>query len=420
MPEQAPKGMSDILPPASAAWREAIHRAEEVFLAYGYELIMLPLLEHTPVFQKGIGESTDIVQKEMFTFQDRGDEWLTLRPEGTAGVARAFCQSMTKSPQPLKLYYHGPMFRRERPQKGRYRQFFQLGVELLGPAGPLADAEVISLCRTLIDELAGGAGEVELLLNSVGDGACRPAYQRRLAEYLERHAGSLCEDCRRRAATNPLRAFDCKEAGCAEVTREAPRITAHLCGDCRTHLEETMALLAAAGIRYRLLDTLVRGLDYYTRTVFEFQTPHLGAQNTVAAGGRYDGLIEMYGGPATPATGFSLGLERLLLMAPEAARERERSGFFLVALAPDERRRAFTLAQELRRAGQRCEIDTMARSMKAQLKVADRVRSRYAVFIREDELKKGITTVRDLAGGEQRQVGAEAADILAKTGGGVG
>ncbi len=399
---QAPKGMSDVLPPESGRWKETIRKAEELFDLYGYEEIILPVLEQTEVFLKGIGPTSDIVQKEMFTFEDRGDTSLTLRPEGTAGVARAFVQSMAKYPMPLKLYYQGPMFRRERPQKGRFRQFFQLGVELIGSAKPVADAEVIALAQDLMAAL--GEGRIDLLVNSVGDSRCRPAYSEMLRAYLDRMEDRLCQDCRRRKQTNPLRVFDCKEPGCFQVVQEAPRITDHLCEKCQAHLEETLELLGQAQITLELDKSLVRGLDYYTRTVFEFRSPALGAQNTIAAGGRYDGLIESYGGPPTPATGFSLGLERLLMLHSGERGKAERAGAYLVAEEAEARNRAFILARELRGRDIPCDLDCLDRSMKAQAKAADRLGYRYTVFLGPEELASGRLTLRNMAAGTQESL----------------
>ncbi len=399
---QAPKGMSDILPPESRRWRAAIRKAEEIFLHYGYEEIILPVLEQTEVFQKGIGVTSDIVQKEMFTFRDRGDVSLTLRPEGTAGVARAFVQSMTKYPMPLKLYYLGPMFRRERPQKGRFRQFFQLGVELIGSPEPMADAEVIALAGDLVTALGGEP--LDLLVNSVGDAMCRPAYSEKLRSYLDKMEERLCEDCRRRKQTNPLRVFDCKEPGCAEVVREAPRITDYLCEACMDHLEETLELLREAGIGFQLDKSLVRGLDYYTRTVFEIRSPELGAQNTVAAGGRYDELIETYGGSPTPATGFSLGLERLLMLSSRSEEE-PAGGVYFVAEEPEARSYAFMLALECRRKGFRSDLDSFSRSMKAQMKAANRSGYPWVVLIGSEELKGRFLTLKQMDTGNQERIG---------------
>ncbi len=399
---QAPKGMSDVLPPESGRWRTAVRRAEDIFRSYGYEEIVLPVLEQTEVFQRGIGPTSDIVQKEMFTFQDRGDVSLTLRPEGTAGVARAFVQSMTKYPMPLKLYYLGPMFRRERPQKGRFRQFFQLGVEMLGSPEPMADAEVITLAVDLV--MALGAGKLDLLINSVGDATCRPAYGERLRAYLDGMEERLCEDCRRRKQANPLRVFDCKEPGCAEVVRDAPRITDHLCKDCRAHLDATLDLLGQASVEFTLDKSLVRGLDYYTRTVFELRSPELGAQNTVAAGGRYDELIQAYGGPPTPATGFSLGLERLLMLAANLEAGAP-GGVYFVAEEPEARSHAFALARECRRQGFRSDLDSFARSMKAQAKAANRGEYPWVVFIGRDELEGHFLTLKDMKTGNQSKIG---------------
>ncbi len=400
---RAPRGTQDILPPESERWRRVLDLAHRLFRSYGYREIFLPVMEHTEVFARGLGEGTDIVRKEMFTFQDKGGRSLTLRPEATAGVARAFVEHhMEKSGLPVKLCYSGPMFRHERPQKGRYRQFHQLGVELIGSPHPSADAEVILLCRDFL--LALGI-RTRLVVNSVGDEECRPAYVEALGGYLKERAEELCPECRRRMEANVLRVLDCKERSCAAVIAGAPGLSDYLCPPCREHLSAVEELLDAAGAEFVRWDRLVRGLDYYTRTVFEFQDPELGAQNALAAGGRYDHLVEEMGGGPVPAVGFSIGLERVMNAGP-ALPEEDREGVFLVAIGEEARRRAFLMAYELRREGWRCDLDHMGRSPRAQMKEADRQGYRFCLILGEDELRGGYLTLRDLELGSQERLEA--------------
>lgn len=408
MKASAPRGTRDVLPPESEVWRAAVAAAEGLFRLYGYEEIVLPVMEYTELFVRGIGEGSDIVSKEMFTFQDKGGRSLTLRPEATAGVARAFIEhGLGERGLPVKLYYCGPMFRHERPQAGRYRQFHQLGVELLGSAHPLADAEVVALCHHLFEAL--GLSGLDLVLNSVGDAACRPAFQRELRLFLEDGRERLCEDCRRRMEVNPLRVFDCKNERCREALQGAPRVSGSLCRDCREHLRLLQGYLEAAGVPYRMDDGLVRGLDYYTRTVFEVQLPGAGAQNALAAGGRYDGLVASLGGKDTPGIGFSVGLERVTarLLQEGAGGKRER-GFYMVSMEGEPRLRALELLQEARRRGCPCEMDTLGRSVKAQMKAADRAGYPLVVILGEDELAGGYLTVREMASGGQERLTREA------------
>ncbi len=401
---KAPKGMMDVLPPESERWREVVEKGVLLFRAYGYREIILPVLEYTEVFARGIGEGTDIVRKEMFSFLDKGGRSLTLRPEATAGVARAFVEHhLGKSGLPVKLYYWGPMFRHERPQAGRYRQFHQMGVELLGSPHPSADAEVILLCREFLIGLGLSA---KLVLNSVGDDACRPAYLRDLRSFLEERTRELCADCRRRAEENTLRVLDCKDERCRDVLREAPGLEAYLCSGCRDHYRKVEELLKEAGVDFVREERLVRGLDYYTRTVFEFQDPELGAQNALAAGGRYDHLVEEMGGEPTPAVGFSIGLERVLKALPPVDGG-ERDGVYVVAIGDDARRKAFSVAFKIRALGVRCDLDHMDRSPKAQMREADRQGYRYCLILGEEELTGGYYSLRDLVEGTQERLGED-------------
>lgn len=399
---KAPRGTRDILPPESEAWRWVIGRADAIFRLYGYREIILPVMEYTEVFARGIGESTDIVQKEMFTFEDKGGRSLTLRPEATAGVARAFVQHhLEKAGLPLKLYYQGAMFRHERPQAGRYRQFHQLGVELIGSPSPSADAEVIIMCHRFLSSLRM---EQELLLNSVGDERCRPGYVKALSEYLADHEEELCEDCRRRLRLNPLRVLDCKNPACGSVIEGSPGMEEFLCEQCREHYGRVEKLLEASGISPRREERLVRGLDYYTRTVFEFQAPSLGAQNSLAAGGRYDHLIEEFGGKPTPAVGFSIGVERVMMAGPQE-QEGEPLRVFVVAIGDVARERAFAAAQRLRAGGIEADLDHLERSPKAQMREADRNGYPVCLIIGEDEMAGGYHTLKDMHTGEQERVG---------------
>lgn len=405
MDPRAPKGTMDILPPESARRRRVVEAALSLFRAYGYREIVTPIFEYTEVFARGIGEGTDIVQKEMFTFVDKGGRSLTLRPEATAGVARAFVQHrLDASGLPVKLYYHGPMFRHERPQAGRFRQFSQLGVELMGSASPGSDAEVIALCAEFF---AGIGVKVDPVMNSVGDADCRPAYVEALKGYLEESLDELCEDCRRRARTNPLRVLDCKTPKCSGVVKGAPELGEYLCEACRSHRDAVERLLAAAGVSFRRDGRLVRGLDYYTRTVFEFQDPELGGQNALAAGGRYDHLVEELGGKPTPAVGFSIGLDRVMLAGPETGEEAG-GGVYVVAIGEEARTKAFALAQKLRKAGIRADLDHMGKSAKAQMRDADKGGFSLVVIVGEEELEGSFVTLRDLESGSQERVDEDA------------
>jgi histidyl-tRNA synthetase len=403
---QAPRGTQDILPERTPAWHWLESRFRDTLHRYGYSEIRTPVFEHTELFQRGVGESTDIVQKEMYTFQDRKGRSLTLRPEGTAPVARAVAEhKLTAGGGVRKLYYLGPMFRYERPQAGRYRQHQQIGAELLGTDVPEADFEVIALLVDLLG--AVGLADTSVLVNSVGDATCRPAYAETLRDYLRRHESELCPDCVRRTDTNPLRVLDCKVPGCREVARNIPSIQDALCPACREHQARVLELLEAAGIPFELASHLVRGLDYYTRTVFEVQHRGLGAQNAVGGGGRYDNLVSDVGGPAVPGVGFSTGVERILLAL-------EAEGVDLPGpYAPDvvvvtagdrgEVRQAVLLARRLRKRF-RVDLDLQGRSLGAQMKGANRSGARAVVVVGTEELAAGEWTVRDMKTSRQDRV----------------
>jgi len=393
---QAPRGTFDVLPEQARARARLQQAAAEIFSRAGYETIATPAFEDTALFERGVGKSTDIVRKEMFTFEDKGERSLTLRPEGTASICRAYLEhGMHKLAQPVKLSYLGPFFRHERPQAGRYRQFHQLGIECIGSDSPLADAEVIMLLSDLLGEL--GVPGVELRLGSLGSFEARKAYLEDLKAHLHAHEGELSEDVRERIDLNPLRAFDSDHEGTRAVMAGAPTIVGQLEGEDAEHFAEVRALLDAAGIAYVVDPTLVRGLDYYSRTIFSFVCDALGAQSEIGGGGRYDGLVEQLGGPPTPAVGFAAGIERILLALDEEVPASGRDAFIAIA-DPGQRGRAMALAVELRRAGISVEVDLAGRGLKGQLKHANRIGAARVLILEAD----GGAQLRDMETGEQR------------------
>jgi histidyl-tRNA synthetase len=399
---QAVRGTRDILPEEVGVWHALEDAARGLFARYGYREIRTPLFEETQLFARGIGAETDIVAKEMYTFADRDGGSLTLRPEATAGIVRAVIQHNLLSTDPsLKVYAVGPMFRRERPQKGRYRQFHQVDVEAFGYTDPAIDAETIELALAYLD--ACGVERHELVLNSVGDRHCRPAYVQRLREALRDRASSMCADCQRRAVTNPLRVLDCKVAEDQATIESLPRITDHLCRECDGHFAEVRRQIELLGITYRLDHRLVRGLDYYVRTTFEVTSDRLGTQSSVLGGGRYDGLVKDLGGPDAAGIGFAVGLERLASLVP--AREREaRCAVFVMPLTKAALDPALRLQRELRRAGVATMLDPEGRSFKSRMKQADKLGARLVAIRGEDEAARGVWIVRDMARSGQEDV----------------
>ncbi|UZD43502.1 histidine--tRNA ligase [Selenomonas sputigena] len=401
-----PRGTKDILPDTVAQWTHVEKVIRELCARYGYHEIRTPIFEHTELFLRGIGETTDVVEKEMYTFTDRGERSLTLRPENTASVVRSYLQNKLYAADALvKLFYIGSMFRYDRPQAGRYREFHQFGVEALGEASPAVDAEIIVLAVEFLRAL--GLQELKLHLNSVGCPKCRPVYRERLQEFFRPHLEELCTDCRSRFERNPLRLLDCKNEHCHALAEGAPRITDCLCDECRTHFAEVQSYLTAAGIPFELDANLVRGLDYYTKTAFEVKYTPLGAQSAVAGGGRYDGLVEEVGGPPTPGIGFAVGLERVLLalekqgLLPE---EREAVDVFVVALGEEARISAFKLLHELRAAKLSAAMDFAGRSMKAQMKQANKKNARFVAILGEDEVKEASALLKDMKTSEQKKL----------------
>jgi histidyl-tRNA synthetase len=394
---QAPRGTFDVLPDAARARARIERTAAAIFARAGYEPIATPSFEDTELFERGVGHSTDIVRKEMFTFEDKGGRSLTLRPEGTAPICRAYLEhGMQKLAQPVKLSYLGPFFRHERPQAGRYRQFHQLGAEAIGTGSPLADAEAIGLLAELLAEL--GVPGVALRLGSLGSLEAREAYLEELKAHLRAHEGELSNEVRERIDANPLRAFDSDDEGTRGVMAAAPKLVERLDGEDAEHFEEVRALLGASGVEYEIDPTLVRGLDYYTRTIFSFVCDRLGAQSEIGGGGRYDGLVEQLGGPSTPAVGWAAGIERIVLALDEEEAATGRDVFIAVAEA-DQGRRAMVLAGELRKAGLSAEVDLAGRGLKGQLKHADRIGARRVLILEAEGAQ-----LRDMQSGEQRPV----------------
>jgi histidyl-tRNA synthetase len=410
------RGAPDILPEETGNWQALETVARDVLDRYGYAEIRTPIFERTELFVRGIGEGTDIVEKEMYTFEDRGGESLTLRPEATASMMRAYTEHNLGSKSSLaKLYLIGPMFRHERPQSGRFRQFHQIDVEAIGSPGPAVDVEVVALLHHLLE--AWGLRGLSLHLNSIGDPVCRPGYREAFVAYLAGRRDALCADCHVRLTKNPLRVLDCKQPGCREIAAGAPTILGYLCDACREHFAEVRTLLDGLKIDYEVDERLVRGLDYYTRTTFEFLNPALGAQNAVAGGGRYDGLVEELGGPPTPSIGFAIGEERILTSLEaqaESAATPPITGVYVATVGSTALRAALELAQALRRRGLRVALDLEGRSLKGQMRQANKDRYRYSLILGTDEMARGQVTLKDMIGGAQQEVPlAEVADRLA-------
>ncbi|MBI4511309.1 MAG: histidine--tRNA ligase [Deltaproteobacteria bacterium] len=403
---QAIKGMNDVLPPESAKWNYIERRARSLFEGHGYREIRIPILEYTSLFVRTIGEATDVVEKEMYTFLDRDKRSITLRPEGTASAVRAYLEHSVHVKEPVtRWYYSGPMFRHERPQKGRYRQFYQMGVEAFGVAEPTIDAEQIALLQTFFADL--GITGLDVLVNSVGGPEDRPLYRAALLSYLEPRRASLCEDCQRRLVTNPLRVLDCKVEGCARAIQGAPSVLDHLGQGAREHFEGVTEALKELEVPFRVEPRLVRGLDYYTGTIFEVRAiaSDLGAQNTLGGGGRYDSLVREMGGPSTPAIGFAFGMERLALTLPgEPETFDVAPEVFFASHGEAARLRCLKLAQKLRARGFRIELWHRTTSMKAQMKRADKLLARTVVVVGDEELADQHLVLRDMKSGEQRRI----------------
>ena len=402
----APRGTKDILPDTVGQWTYVEEKIRDLCARYGYKEIRTPMFEHTELFHRGIGEGTDVVDKEMYTFTDRGDRSITLRPENTASAVRAYLQNKLYGDSSLtKLFYIGSMFRYDRPQAGRMREFHQFGVEALGESNPAVDAEIIMLAMDLLGGL--GLKDLKLSLNSVGCPKCRPVYRKVLQDFFRDKLEDLCDDCKDRFERSPLRILDCKADADKPYMTDAPKITDCLCEECQDHFHKVQHFLTEAGVEFELDARLVRGLDYYTKTAFEIKYPPLGAQSAVAGGGRYEGLIEEIGGNPTPAVGFATGLERVLLalekqnLLPEMDTQTDA---FVVALGEEAQGAAFKLLTKLRQAGLKAGMDYAGRSMKAQMKQANKANARFALIIGEDEVKEACVQLKDMEKSEQEKV----------------
>ena len=403
-----PKGTKDVLPEESYKWHYIEGLARKIADDFGLKEIRTPTFEHTELFLRGVGDTTDIVNKEMYTFLDKGERSITLKPEGTAGVARAFVENgLQNTAMPLKMYYITPVFRYENPQKGRLREHHQFGVEVYGASGADTDAEVILIAYTLLTKLGL---KVALNINSMGCKECRQKYNAALKAYFADKLDDMCPTCRVRYDKNPLRILDCKEEGCKKISVDAPKITDYLCDDCKAHFERLQSLLKIAGLDFKVNPYIVRGLDYYTRTVFEFVTTSLGSQGTVCGGGRYDGLISQIGGNSTPGVGFGMGIERvLMLMEAENVQipDERPTDLYIATIGEKAYDMAFKMAYDLRLKGYKAEIDHMGRGVKAQFKYADKIKAKYVVVIGDNEIESGVVSLKNMQDGTQSTVKAD-------------
>ena len=403
---KVPKGTQDILPEDISKWYYVEDIIKEILNKYGYKEIRTPYFEYTDLFVRGIGESTDIVTKEMFTFPDRKGRSLTLRPEGTAPVVRTYLEnSMSRISKVIKLFYLGPMFRCEKPQSGRFRQFNQFGIEIIGTQAPAADAEVILTALDVYKKL--GLKNLEILINSVGCKKCRVNYILKLKKYLKDKNDTLCSECKERYIKNPLRVLDCKKDNCKEITEEAPVIINNLCKECELHFEEVKSYLKGQKIIFHEDPRLVRGLDYYTKTAFEIISGELGAQNAIAGGGRYDDLVEELGGKPTPAVGFAAGVERMIIAMDQQNIEwplKEELVIFVATVNEKTQERAFRLLQKIRNTGLSADMDYSGGSLKSQMRIANKIAARYTVIVGEEELSKNMIILRNMQTKEQKEI----------------
>jgi histidyl-tRNA synthetase len=398
---QTIRGVKDILPGEIEAVQHLEQAARSVFESFGFSEIRIPIFEVTELFARGIGATTDIVEKEMYTFEDRDGKKITLRPEGTAPVVRAYIEHQLNLQAPVaKLYYLGPMFRHERPQAGRFRQFYQIGIEALGTDRPVMDVEVLAMLTTVLHKV--GVTEVRLEINSLGDAACRPHYRKTLKAYFKAHLPQLCEDCRRRYETNPMRILDCKKEGCRAVTAKAPSPLDQLCPECLAHFQQVKDGLNQLKIPFAVNEHLVRGLDYYMRTAFEVTTTKLGAQNAIAAGGRYDGLVQELGGPPTPGIGFAMGVERIAALMER--NETPRPDVFFALLGGEAVRQLLPAIIRLRGLGVRVEMDYSGGGLKKQMGLSDKLGARFTLIAGENELKTGRAILRNMADKSQTEL----------------
>ena len=413
---QKPKGTLDILPADISLWQYIENAVRETAKLNGFSEIRMPTFEATELFCRGVGDTTDVVGKEMYTFIDKDGSSLSLRPEGTAGVARSVIENgLYAGAMPLKLFYLSNFFRREKPQAGRSREFWQFGTELYGSSSPEADAQVILLADGLFKKL--GLTKVTLRINSIGCPECRPSYRAALLDYFAQYEAQLCDTCRERLQKNPLRVLDCKSPICSGIAKDAPKTLEHLCGGCEGHFEKLKSLLDECGVEYTVDPSIVRGLDYYTGTVFEFTVDSIGAQSTVCGGGRYDGLLASIGGPEMPAVGFGMGITRLIqALKDEDLIPNLENGcdIYIAPLGEGASKTAFVLAQRLRESGVSAETDICGRSLKAQMKYADKAFARFVLVVGDNEIAEGVAELRDMRGGERVKVGLSIEDIIDK------
>lgn len=400
---KAARGTGDVLPSVSYKNRFIESTMLEIGNNFGFKEIRTPVFEHTELFNRSVGETTDVVQKEMYTFEDNGGRSITLKPEGTAGAVRAFLEhGLFNEPMPMKLAYVTPCYRYEKPQAGRLREFHQFGVECFGAAAPAADAEVIALGKHIFDFF--GIDDLRLEINSIGCPECRKNYQSALREYFNSNIDDLCETCKGRLDRNPMRILDCKSPVCSGIAENAPKILDYICDDCQAHFDSVKKYLDAMGIEYTVNPTIVRGLDYYTRTVFEFVTGSIGAQSTVCGGGRYDGLVEQLGGPSVPACGFAVGLERFMMLLEARGIELPPENpvdLYIASMNEDANIKAAELASKVREEGVACLFDTVGRSLKAQMKFANKMGVLYTAVLGSDEIEKGVVNVKCMADGTE-------------------
>lgn len=398
------RGIQDIFPPEIYIWQKVEKIAKDVFSAYGFQELRAPIIEATEIFVRSIGETSDIVEKEMYTFSDKAGRSITLRPEGTAPVVRCYVQNQLYNlPSPQKFFYSGPMFRYERPQKGRFRQFYHIGVEALGTSDPKIDAEILLMLKIIFDRL--GLKELSYELNSIGCEKCRPDYKKALMNFLKDRINGFCPDCKRRYEFNPLRILDCKVKECIRLRVGAPKVTDFLCEDCKEHLKALLSFLRSAGFPYVLNNDMVRGLDYYTRTTFELKSRQLGAQNAVAAGGRYDKLVEEFGGPPTPAIGFAIGMERVSeLLSSSDKIEIPIPEVFIATVGSSAENEGLIIASKLREKGIWVETGYAGHSLRSQMRRADRLSARHVLIIGDDEIKSGRLKWKRLSDGSQGEI----------------
>lgn len=414
---QAPKGTKDALPKNTWKWQYLESMIRQLTAEYGYKEIRTPTFERTELFERGVGDTTDIVQKEMYTFNDKGGRSMTLKPEGTAGVVRAYIQNkLYADPQPVKSYYITPIFRYERPQAGRFREHHQFGVEVFGAPLASVDAEIISLATTLFTRL--GLSGLEANINSIGCPECRPGYHKLLKEYFSDKVDDLCSTCRGRLETNPLRVLDCKVPSCQVIVADAPKSKDHLCKDCADHFESLKSYLEISGINYVVNPLIVRGLDYYTKTVFEIISHDIGSQGTICGGGRYDGLVKECGGPDTPGIGFGMGLERVLMVLDSLNIDIPEPDLYDVCIVPlgdDARLKAFEMITDMRNQGVKADTDHVGRGIKAQMRYAGKLKYKIVCVLGDDEMEKGVINAKIMADGNQKSIPIEQlADFVIK------